>query len=354
MSQIIKYIFKLLRVTTWWNHIVPPIFFSVYAMLWMNPNDVFAAVKTLGWFALSVIGTASFGYFSNDAADVIDDRLSKKANVIGDLSISVKVVLCFVLLCMSLLPWLKLPFYWYTFGLIVFLLILFILYSFPPFRLKSRGVIGNFADTAYGHVLPIVITIATFFSIQPIRIKNGLLLMVVLSIILFIKGWRNIILHQIEDRKADAKAGASTFVLRFGPLRSTYLVNRILLPSEIVLLGFFLFTLCGGVRHIALLYVVFLVVAFFRFNVWRMPMWPRHQRTRHLWYFLNSAYEGWLPTGTLMLLLWRHPNLWPLLFVHVAVFYVPTLNILEDIRVALKQAPLLPIYIWRRLTGRTG
>lgn len=354
MPRILTYIVKLLRVSTWWNHIVPPIFFSVYAMLWMNPSDVIAAVKTLGWFALSVIGTASFGYFSNDAADVIDDRLSGKQNVIGKLSLKLKIGLCFLLLCLSLLPWLKLPFHWYTFGLMTLLLLLFISYSFPPIRLKSRGLIGNFADTAYGHVLPIVITIATFFSIQPIEIQNGGILMVVLAVILFIKGWRNIILHQIEDRKSDSLAGVSTFVLRFGPLRSTYLVNRILLPLEIALLGGFLVVLCNGVRYIAGVYLLFLIVAFFRFNVWRIPMWPKHQRTRHLWYFLNSAYEGWLPTGTLVLLLWEHPSLWPLLFIHLVVFYVPSLNIIEDIRVALKQAPLLPIYIWRRLTGRTG
>ena len=310
----------LFRFSVWWQHIVPPVLAAAYLATAVGALPPGELVARLPLFLASVVGIAGFGYFLNDACDIAADRAAGKANAAAARRPAARAAILLGLLALGLSPWMLLPRSPVNLSLLALQVALLVLYSVRPFRFKERGFAGVLADTLYGHLLPVAITLFTFFPQGAGDLEGlapGLAALVVL--VLACKGLRNILLHQLGDRENDRRSGLRTFVLARGPVRALALVNRVLLPLELGALAGAL-VLLAPAAPVWVGFAAFLAFTALMFSAWKFPYLPRRQLRFKFLYFLNDFYEEWLPPTVLAIAVARHPGLWPLLLLHFALF----------------------------------
>lgn len=320
-----------LRINVWWQYIVPPVFAYAYLGLGQETQEPLVTAVWLGLFALSVLGTAGFGYFLNDWTDIRQDAVAGKSNQAAKLSIPIRVLIAAALIGLGWVPWYFLPANAWNLSLLGLQYLIFILYSLPPIRLKERGLAGIVCDMLYGHVIPATIALSTFLS--PTH-KDFPLFLTLACTVTALMGLRNILLHQIEDRRADKQAGVRTFVLNFGPLRSLNLINRVVLPLEVILIPVMLSALTGWRLILPLVYLGFWAFSYLTFNFWHWP-WKyrsRGQRKMLFLHFLNDFYEEWLPVAAAALLCLVDPWFFLLLAAHLLLFPAFLINLIRDLR----------------------
>ena len=331
------------RAATWWLHIVPPILSLVYLMalgLMIPFRHLFS--WDLALFVGAVIPFAAWGYFLNDWTDIRSDRIAGKRNFAAVLPPWARPLTFLLLSALAVTPWLKLEVseavYW-TLGAQALALIL---YSVPPFRFKERGLAGLLCDMSYGHINPLLITFFVFLPpVYISRLKGWSLILVLLIIWAFFKGLRNILVHQIDDRKKDAKAGVRTFVHGYGPLPSLPLIHSFVLPIEFLLFTIFLIILLVSGLPLLWFFLAFLLMTAFKFSIWKLSSLPRKQRWFKFLYFLNDFYEEWMPVALLCLLCLRETSYLWLLAIHLLLFPPFVLNLRKDL-----------ILVWRNLNDK--
>ncbi len=321
----------LLRFSVWWQHIVPPVLAAAYLAAAVGVLASRQLLATLPLFLASIVGIAGFGYFLNDVCDVGADRAAGKTNAAAARGPLARAAILLGLLAFGLSPWILLPRHPVNLALLALQVALLTLYSVRPFRLKERGFAGVVADTLYGHLLPVAITVATFFpgfagaapeaatGATAANFPAALPLAVLGTLLLAAKGLRNILLHQLGDRENDRRAGIRTFVLGAGPVCALDLINRLLLPLELGALVSVL-VLLAPAAPVWVGFVVFLAFTALMFSAWKFPYLPRRQLRFKFLYFLNDFYEEWLPPTVLAIAVARHGELWPLLPLHFALF----------------------------------
>ena len=324
------------RASVWWPHIAPPAFaIAFFAMGASSVASASEALWRLSDFTASLLGTAAFGYFLNDCADIEPDRRAGKRNTAAGFSPFPRLLLLFALLFSGAAPWWWLaPVAPLAFGLWVLLVVCLAAYSVPPLRLKTRPLPGVFCDMAYGHLLPALVALALFAPLGDTWNKDGALALFFLIIWLVLKGLRNILLHQFQDRAADKRFGERTFVVKYGAAATSLLLNRLLIPLEILSLMALGVALIPWTTSLLWGLVAFLAVQWLSIGLW----WGQHTRWNRLynkfWFVPNDFYEGWLPL--LMGYFWLDRLQWPLwwLLVVFAVFPFGAARLWRDLRSA--------------------
>jgi hypothetical protein len=319
----------LLRFSLWWQHIVPPVLAAAYIAAATGVLPPGELIARLPLFLVSVVGIAGFGYFLNDACHIAADRAAGKPNAAAAIGPLARAGILLGLLVVGLAPWSLLPRNPVNLTLLALQVGALTLYSARPVRLKERGLAGVLADTLYGHLLPVAIALFTFFP-GPLEAARApglagspgppiVVLLLCVLLVLACKGLRNILLHQLDDRENDRRAGIRTFVLAVGPVRALALINRILLPLELGGLVALL-VLLAPAAPVWVGFAVFLAFTALMFSAWKFPYLPRRQLRFKFLYFLNDFYEEWLPPTALVIAVARHAELWPLLPMHFALF----------------------------------
>lgn len=312
--------FKIVRANVWWNSIVSPTMGWVYFCLLLNSNirqlNTEAAIHILLFF-VALVSVAAFGYLFNDWCDVSSDIASGKKNLLAKLPAIYRIMVVTAPLALGLWAW---PFN-YTYATFFFALqvIALVIYSAPPFRLKSKVWAGVCCDAFYAHVNPVVITLLyfNFFGTQFSAFQITFLS--VLISVLSMKGVRNILLHQLSDRKNDFRAGISTAVLKIGPLGTLRLINHLLryeIVSTIILAV--LMAIYSPPFFISLL--LFALITYLKFSGWKLAYLPKRQLMHKFLYFLNDYHENWVPVFLLILLSIYFPPYLFLLLLHFVLF----------------------------------
>ncbi len=316
MQKILNALDKL-RMALWWHHIVAPILGVLYLLLLLGQGNVRDIFPVFFWFLLSIIGTASLGYWINDWADQKQDAKVGKTNATTGFSSPQKWSILILLLVLSAFPWIFLPIYLYSIGFWGLLILSFLLYSLPPFRFKERNLFGIICDMLYGHLLPIWITIGTFKDLVNYQSPHPTFLAATLSILLILKGLRNIIQHQIEDRKKDQKLALNTFVHWLGPYRSAMLISVVLMPLELVFLAGLL-----GYLHWGMFFVFAFFMLTYGIRIWSWKYYRAKSRRQlfRLWFVLNDFYEAGFPLSALVFLIFLHPYYIILALIHLFFF----------------------------------
>lgn len=139
--------------------------------------------------------------------------------------------------------------------------ILFSLYSFPPFRLKNRGIPGVLCDAGGSHVFTSLLIInSCSFAMQQTTQPLWLLIVGIWS---FCYGLRGILWHQYSDRENDLTAGLHTVAVRIPP-------DQFRQPEAIIFLTELLATLCLflylGNLWIILAYCFYWILCFLRYR----------------------------------------------------------------------------------------
>lgn len=333
---------KVLRSNMWWNAIVPQVlawvYFSLLSLQVYNNQQgtelgagIFIILRRFIPFFITLVSLSSFGYLLNDLSDIESDARAGKRNILAGFPVLVSILLVLASLGIAIAGWLK-QFGGQAFGhklipsiLFLLQLVLLIIYSVKPFRLKERGLAGVIADALYGHLNPALITIFTLFGFRIFEAQDTLLKSIMLfnvTALWFIKGIRNILLHQLEDRKRDRKAQTHTFVVSHHALTILNFINRVLIPFEAVLLLGFVFEVSYVIPPFILSIIVFAIINYLKFSGWKLGFLPKRQLKFKFLYFLNDYYEGWFPV--FLLIIFSVYNRWALILLSLHLLIFPT------------------------------
>lgn len=175
---------------------------------------------------LTSVGFAALGYFINEFFDRDDDKIAGKKNRLSRLNTLQICSILFAILCCIIVPWLDLPANILTVWLILFQLSLFWVYAAPPFRLKNNTIIAPILDSLYAYVSPLLLAVHTFFLIsQQQEMPQGLIFCI--GLLFFLAGYRNIIIHYINDFETDQRLDKKTVVKSLGVRASKSIVKKI-------------------------------------------------------------------------------------------------------------------------------
>lgn len=287
-NKFIPAIFKKIYGAS--RHIFPPFIALFYLSL--NNNQHTDKYSQVGGFILSALIIAGFGYFVNDASDTKNDQIAGKKNMAQSFSVSQQIIIALLLWISGMTVFYISVNKFTAFILLLIQTFLFITYSVKPFRAKNNPVLGPLHDTHYSHILPVFITLFSFFNVSNLK---SIYIILFLYLLLLAKGIRNILLHQLDDRKGDYKAGIKTFPIRFGALNTLNLINRVILPLEFLFI--ILLSILSWPESGRLLYGfgAFVVFYFLNFSGWKFLILPYRQLKFKFLFVLNDFYEYWLP-----------------------------------------------------------
>ena len=290
-------------------------------------------------FFLALVSIAAFGYLFNDLCDVESDAVAGKPNSLGTFNLEWRIPIVYFPLLIGVISWFKMnqDIYFHSqravyanlpFALQILALIL---YSAKPFRLKERAELGVICDAFYGHLNPVLITIGVFGFAEVSGIWPYLFV-VLLSFVCSIKGIRNILLHQIEDRKKDEAAHLNTAVIKYGPWRIINFINHYLFPAEIFFLVCLIVVMSIHIPPLIILLLCFSIISYLKMSGWKIGYADRRLLEFKFTYFMNDFYEGWLPVFMLIILsVYRHEFVF-LLILHLILFPNFIIKLFKDIK----------------------
>jgi 4-hydroxybenzoate polyprenyltransferase len=322
----------MLRFNNWWSIIIPQILGWIYfCELTADRSFLIADWGRVLLFVLGVISIASFGYVLNDYCDIESDKISGKKNSLSKVNRPMRNLIVSLPLILGIASWALLHSGIIANVLYGLQILALIIYSAPPVRLKERSVLGIAADAFYGHVNPAFFTIFTFIHWSNAPDSYTVFLLVLVFVCTSIKGVRNILLHQIDDRKKDHKARLNTFVVKYGAYFSLLLINR-LLPFELFFTILLVVIISIKIPPFFLFFLIFIVITYLKFSGWKLSYLPKRQLKFKFLYFINDFYEGWMPVVLLIILCSRTPVFLFLLLLNFILFPLFIVQLWKDVK----------------------
>ena len=319
LSTSLTLIFKKLRLSNPWNYKAPFLIAVPYLIIAITKPPFDCAILSIMASLVTILGIAGFGYFINDLTDIEKDNLIGKENAVSKLPDTKRLMLLLILLIMAITPWFYLPLNWLNTSLLFFEFLLFVIYSFPPFRLKERGVAGVITDALYAHTNPAVLAAITFLMITNTDIFSISNLLITLASWQFVVGIRNIILHQLKDYENDQQSDTKTFVRNLGRNRSETWLKYLIIPLEVISFIFFAACINEYIPSFISAYLIFVPFTFFRVWVlWKRSMSKRVEENLNL--FLDGFYTGRIPLLIAGHLFCLSPKFSVLFFLHLLLF----------------------------------
>lgn len=288
------------RAGDWRLSFIPFIIGCVY--LWLFYFDISLSTESFYLFILSIVtsfGFASLGYFINEFFDKKSDLKAGKINKLAYLKPLYQLLIFIATLSVTLLPWIKLPADEFSVGLIITELSLFLIYSLPFPRLKEVPVLSNIIDAAYAYLIPLLLAFHTYSLFAG---KGFDVFILVFSIPVLFIGFRNILIHQINDVFKDRRSGINTLPRVLGVSQSTLLL-KILLLLEFT--GVLVFSIVLSINYPVFwiwlcFYVVYFIYRFFKTLPSFSSVYFPIESARHI---SDRLYQIWFPLFTLAFLL---------------------------------------------------
>jgi 4-hydroxybenzoate polyprenyltransferase len=322
--KIIKEAQNIIRISDWWNFIVPPILGWAYLSVYLTETGFNESYVSFLFIFVSITGTAGFGYFLNNWTDIHVDKKAGRPNSAAKLSTIQRLLLLTLLLALSVIPWIIIQSDIIVYLLIVSQIVLLTIYSVPPFRFKKNIWLCLIIDSLYSNV---IFSIAVFLFFLDFEFSPVLL---ILTLFLFIRGLRNILVHQIHDRKTDRKSGIRTFVNVYGPARTSGLINYIILPVESVLLILLTIFLSGYLPCFYITVILFLLFTISKYRLWEKLSLPASHYMTMFHKIYNDLYEEWIPVIFLIYLSAENIYFLIILAIHTGIFYQFILKLIKD------------------------
>jgi 4-hydroxybenzoate polyprenyltransferase len=345
LLSIISKLSDPIRAGHWWKYKAAHILGFAYFYFYLIKLPLKESIIILLLSAVTIIGVAGLGYVINDLYDIEPDRLAGKRNRMERFSWPVRVLIMLTLVAVALLPWLYLksnPWIWIFMGFEIFL---FGIYAHPLTRLKERSLWGPICDALYGHAVPVVIACLTYqqyFEEVPYPVWP---FFIVLLIWQFLKGMRNIFLHQMEDHNADIASGMKTYTVKCGSKFVYRLITRLILPLEWFsgsLLAYLLYLQAPFIGIGFGLFLLFYLLGHGLFRTTQTGAKNFHLNT--YLYFLNDWYEDYFPWVFLLAMISVNWHYSALAAVHLLMFPETLGRIFKDFILAFKEASLILLY----------
>ena len=199
-NKKIRSLFNLFRGQDWWFYKIPPLLAIAYAEILIQNISPHTAATTLLALIASMFFVAAYGHVVNDIFDIEVDRRADKANRMGLLPISQRILLSLSLAVAGLVPWFFTGFSTQSALLLAGIYTLLTIYSAPPLRLKEKGLLGVITDATAVHAVPTLFVATVFSQLANSPEPRSITIVNVATLWAFLVGIRGIVLHQIWDR----------------------------------------------------------------------------------------------------------------------------------------------------------
>jgi 1,4-dihydroxy-2-naphthoate octaprenyltransferase len=316
----------VLRAGEWWEYKLVPIFSAFYAtavMLHVPVASLWMAAVTI---LLSMVPGAAYVSVINDLTDRDEDLAAGKRNRVAGRSLTAIALLIGVTVAAGLVfAWL-----WRRDVLLLSCYLTawlaFSLYSLPPFRFKTRGILGVLCDASGAHLFPTLVAVVLAFRAagRPVNV----LWIISIGVWAFAYGLRGILWHQLTDAGNDRDAGVRTFVQRHGPAVVARLSTFVVFPVELVAL----LAILGQLRSIGppLLLLFYALAALRRMRRWKLNPVIVAPEPKFL-IALHKYYDVLYPLALLITSAARFPIDLIALAVHLLIFPVRALQTARDL-----------------------
>lgn len=240
-------------------------------------------------FIFASLFVAMFGYLLNDLFDIEIDKIARKKNIFIRVNNYTKALVVIIVITLADATWiLSKPNYSASFLLLIEIALL-VMYTAKPIRLKNHPILGPICDAHYSHILPVFITLSF------LEVSLNLQILLLLHCLLLGKGIRNILLHQLDDRKHDKISAVRTFPNIFGIKKTLQIINFIILPLEIILCLILLLLFYPYSNLFLISFVLFIVFKLSYFSFWYWHKTSKINFFKRFIYGLNDFYEFWFP-----------------------------------------------------------
>ncbi len=322
---------QTIRAVEWWEYKLSPIFATLYATAFLLKVSVFSLWPLLVLALIALIPGAAYVSVINDLTDLKDDLACGKNNRLVGRS---RAFIALTLAC-CLLPGVLVAIYWRRDILVLTLYlanwIVFSLYSLPPFRLKTRGLLGVLADAAGAHLLPTLLVVSLVYGRTEIPINFLWFGSVAVWSISY--GLRGILWHQLSDLDNDEKAGLRTFVLRHRLSVVHRLGTFIIFPAELIAFAMMLWLTSSRLAVGLLFFYVLLQLT--RRTRWQINLVIVAPRTEYR-IVMQEYYEVFYPLAFLLSSSVTYPRDAVVLLLHLLVFPRRAAQTVKDIAKILK------------------
>lgn len=222
---MLTHILKTIRYDEWGS---TKLFETVLVLVlgWQIPTSKSSLLGFL--YSFGFVGSyLALGYLLNDISDFAYDKKVGKYRGVHNLTKSSLIILVFILTLINILSLILMqPYQTVIFSIGISLSYFALLgYSFPPVRLKERGLLGAFTAALAQRALPALVVVALLDEIP-------LVVIVYLALLTF-HGLRWILIHQFSDTENDRKSGIHTFSTDQSMLLIRRLMRYLFFPLEI-------------------------------------------------------------------------------------------------------------------------
>jgi 4-hydroxybenzoate polyprenyltransferase len=308
----------LTRTKDWRLSFVPFIMGCTY--LWLGWFNIDFNNKSCALIILSLcttVGFASLGYLINEYFDIETDKRAGKLNKLAYLSSPLIMLLFSTSLCVTFFPWIVLPTDNISWFLIALQLLFFLLYSLPFPRLKEVPIISNFLDAGYAYWIPLMLSHHTYALFAKTTSAFWLPLF---SIAVFLIGFRNILIHQVDDIFNDKRAGIKTLPMVLGVAKTDF-VLKITIVHEVLFLTTALLIVGLYKPEYLIVAFIYLLFSIYKIYVYRNNFNSHFfsiENTRH---FTDSNNQYVLPISWLIVLGFHNVAWLLILPVHLVLLF---------------------------------
>ena len=321
-----RHVLPAARFPDWWEFKLPPLLAVGYATAFLTGIPLYQAAAYFLFLLLAIIVGAVYVSLINDITDIEDDLAAGKRNRMVNIRPGVRWLLPLCCVAMGgVFGWLLWPDV-LSVALYVAPWVAFSLYSIPPFRFKSRGVLGILCDAAGAHVFPSLLMVSgvTYAAGQPL---DGYWFT---SVALWSScyGLRGILFHQFEDRDRDLASDVNTFASKISPGKAR-LLEQWVFGAEIVSFG----VVFAAVFH----WMALIALAGYAGLVWlrkkmngQQPILVLSHGLKSYQILMADYYQFLFPVSLLIHDSFDHQWGWLLVFAHLTLFPKIWINLLKD------------------------
>jgi 4-hydroxybenzoate polyprenyltransferase len=317
---------EVVRAGEWWEYKLAPIFAAFYATAFTLHVPVSALWLAALTVLLALVPGAAYVSVINDLTDREEDRAAGKPNRLEGRS----RLYAATLVAITVGAGLAFCFLWRRDSLLLSLYLgawlAFSLYSLPPFRWKTRGILGVLCDASGAHLFPTLVAVVLAFRGAGRSVSVPW--MIAVGVWALANGIRGILWHQLTDLDNDRQAGVRTFALRHSPMFVARLAAFVAFPLEVCALAAMLVQMRSTWPVAALIaYVMFVLLRVRYFGMHPIIVKPA---PRFL-IVLHEYSDLWLPLSILIASALRFPYDWIVIAVHLIVFPTRARQTLRDV-----------------------
>jgi 4-hydroxybenzoate polyprenyltransferase len=325
MGVIRSRLIEIVRAGEWWEYKLVPIFAVFYATALSVDMPVSALWRAALTVLIALVPGAAYVSVINDLTDREDDLAAGKRNRLANAPAWLGALLVLVTAgCGVVIAWL-----WRhdTLLLTMYLAawLVYSLYSWPPFRFKTRGLLGVLCDASGSNLFPALV--AVLLAYRGAGRPPNTAWLVAVGAWAFFNGIRGILWHQLTDLENDVRTNVRTFAMRHPPSTTIAIGTWIAFPLELVALAGVLWQIRSAWP--AAFLAVYALIATRRLRRFHMNAVVVQPKARYL-IVLHEYYDVYLPIAILVASALRHPRDFIVLALHGVLFPNRLLQTVRD------------------------